>query len=430
MVTTYGCALDPSAIPRDVDCPMRGRRAWCRCRGVGRHSTPGLYGVAVTVRNSISSASALSAAAVVIDWSAIAACDEVSTRSVRRRVESLTAAGVHVGLIGHRRLSVLRDSVRVRPCGPGRLLLCATSPVRLVEQRPTAGGIRAVRRAGPFADPLAAVVSAFGDYGIGPALVLVIASSSGPLGTLAEGSGLRSVEITDAIDALDDELRRRRRRRVPGIDEDPAWIIRTPPDADPRRQRIIESVFTIGAGGFATRGAVEESADGALPLVLAAGIYHGSGSLEELVAAPDWTGLQVEPPPTRGVRTLDLRTGLLVRAEATGDRPFRCVRFASITRPGVVALRAEAAAERLRAGAVFRPRGTIARERLEGCTLARTRELGGGVTAVGTQRTLRSGALRSVERIVAYRASARRGPSTLQPATALTAAMTSAAWTP
>jgi Glycosyl hydrolase family 65, N-terminal domain len=76
---------------------------------------------------------------------------------------------------------------------------------------------------------------------------------------------------------LDEQLRRRSRGRVAGVDEDPAWILRET-GVDPLRRRVTESLFTLGAGGIATRGSVEEAGPGEVPLVLAAGIYDGGGA--------------------------------------------------------------------------------------------------------------------------------------------------------
>ena len=62
------------------------------------------------------------------------------------------------------------------------------------------------------------------------------------------------------------------------MDEDPAWILRET-GIDPLRRRVTESLFTLGAGGIATRGSVEEAMPGEVPLVLAAGIYDGTGQV-------------------------------------------------------------------------------------------------------------------------------------------------------
>ena len=92
---------------------------------------------------------------------------------------------------------------------------------------------------------------------------------------------------------------------------------------------------------MATRGSVEEAAAGAQPMVLAAGVYDGTGPGQHLLPGPVWTGLAVEPAPVDDRRVLDLRTGVLERTDpAIGACPLRTVRLASITMPGVVAMRA------------------------------------------------------------------------------------------
>ena len=197
-----------------------------------------------------------SAAAIVIDWSAIDDDGARLRRAVRRRVESLTGAGVHVALIGAGSLSALRDSVRASTPAPGRLLLCTTAPVHLVDQRPGTNRSRARGTEKGFVDPLAAILAALACDGIGPGFVLMIGSSKGPLGAAAATPDMSFVPTSCAVSALDHQLRNRSRRRVPCIAEDPAWVIRMGPGEDPVRQRINESLLTIGAGGLATRGAV------------------------------------------------------------------------------------------------------------------------------------------------------------------------------
>lgn len=202
---------------------------------------------------------------------------------------------------------------------------------------------------------------------------------------------------------LDGEIRRRRRGRPPDIGEDPSWALRE--DGDPIRRRVVESLFTVGAGGIATRGAVEEARPGAEPSVLVAGVYTGRGADEHLLDGPIWTGLDIEPAPVADHQVLDLRTGTLARHE-DADHPLRTLRFASITRPGVVAMRAEAPAGRLRLGKALRPPpgADMSEGVLDGRrSWART---GGtsGVTAVAWQRLSGGGESRTAERIAAYAA--------------------------
>ena len=186
-------------------------------------------------------------------------------------------------------------------------------------------------------------------------------------------------------------------------------------EAGPLRRRAIESMFTLGAGGVATRGSVEEVAPGAQPMVLVAGVYDGTGSGQHLLPGPVWTGLAVEPPPARDRRILDIRTGILERTELAGDAcPLRTVRLASITVPGVVAMCAEALAARLpRPGhPLRRPPGTaLAAGRADGMYWARVdADNGASIASVAVQRSRRDGGMRTVQRMAAYAGSPGHGP--------------------
>ena len=177
---------------------------------------------------------------------------------------------------------------------------------------------------------------------------------------------------------LDEQVRRHARQRVPAFDEDLEWIL-CETGARPLRRRATESLFTLGAGGLATRGSVEEAAPGAQPMVLAAGVYDATGPGQHLLPGPVWTGLAVEPAPAGDRRVLDLRTGVIERTELTDDPcPLRTLRLASITIPRVVA---------------------IAAGRHDGMHWARTSAgTGAGIAAVPVQRARRDGAVRTVGR--------------------------------
>jgi trehalose/maltose hydrolase-like predicted phosphorylase len=249
--------------------------------------------------------------------------------------------------------------------------------------------------------------------GIGPGLVLV--ADGGPDSAPDdEDRALRAgATESELLELLDEQLARRRAHRVPDTDDDPAWTVHISA-ADPLQERIAESVCTLAAGGFGTRGSVEEPTAGSTPLVLADGVYQDATS--GLLPGPTWTGLAIDPPPRTGDRLLDLRAGVLARAERGSDAgpPIRTLRFASITRPGVVAMRAEGDSRRLRAGTPLRPArsGGGSQGRFAGLRWASaTARSGGGIGAVAGQRVGRDGTLRTVERLAAFVADPLRQPA-------------------
>ena len=239
-------------------------------------------------------------------------------------------------------------------------------------------------------------------------------AAGAPAGAVVLGGGGRTL-----LGLLDEQIRRYARQRVPAVDEDPEWIL-PEPRAGRLHRRVTEALFTLGAGGVATRGSVEEAVPGAQPMVLAAGVYDGTGSGQHLLLGPLWTGLVIEPPPACDRRVLDLRTGVLERTElAAGVCPVRTLRLASITVPGVVAMRAEATAARLpRPGHPLRrpSEATMTGGRQDGTYWARVDSgSGAGIAAAAVQRVRRDGAVRTVQRMAAYATSGRRRPG-LHPA--------------
>jgi trehalose/maltose hydrolase-like predicted phosphorylase len=378
--------------------------------------------------------------AVVFTWEGAAVPGRrYPVAPVRRRVEALSATGVDVAVVSEAPAADVDAVLRSRPPGPGRLLLCGGRGAEAYEA--TAEGLRLLcTRAGgraSLADSMRDVLAFLASRGIGPGLMLVVGSDFGPAGTdmwllvpgtaraivvsVGAGPGAVPARVLRAgggrpafLRLLDEQLRRREHGRVAAVDEDPAWIVRES-GVDPMRHRVAESLFTLGAGGVATRGSVEEAVAGGTPAVLAAGIYAGTGPEQHLLPGPGWTGLDVEPAPTADVRVLDLRTGVLVRTEQeAGDCPLRSLRFASITMPGVMAMRAEAPAARLRhAGEPLRLPGEAAGHAGEdGPHWVRAdADDGGGIGALAVQRIRNDGQLQTVERIAGYVACQRRRPA-------------------
>ena len=312
-------------------------------------------------------------AAVTFTWKAAAPHRRQLMAAVGRRAAALRAASVDITVISH-------DGIV-----PAELL--AGCRLAQGEDGPEAmrGILTVLARRGVGPGLLLLVGSEFGAPGGEPgpdALLLVpeaarvIAVSVGqepggvPAGVVHAGGGSRVL-----LELLDEQVRRHACQRVPTVDEDPAWIL-SETGAAPLRRRLTESLFTLGAGGVATRGSVEEAAPGAQPMVLAAGVYDGTGPGQHLLPGPVWTGLAVEPAPVDYRRVLDLRTGVLERTELTaGACPLRTLRLASITIPGVVAMSAEAPAARLpRPGPPLRrPLGTkMTTDRQDGMCRART----------------------------------------------------------
>ncbi len=366
-------------------------------------------------------------AAVAFTWEAAAPYRTRLVQALGRRAAAVRACDVDVIVISHRAVvpAGLRDSCRLM-------------------------------RAGGSPETMRAILGALARRGVGPGLLLLVGSRFGASGgrpgpdamlLVPEAARVCAVSVgpepagvpagvTHAgggsgmlLALLDEQIRRHARQRVPEVDEDPAWIV-SETGPGPLRRRVIESLFTLGAWGLATRGSVEEAVpgvSGSEPMVLAAGVYDGTGSGQHLLPGPPWTHLAVEPPPAADRRVLDLRTGVLERTEqAAGACPLRTLRLASITVPGVVAMRAEAEAARLR-----RPRHPLRRpsgaelpmDRRDGTYRARAdRDQATGIAAAATERARRDGAVRTVQRMAAYASSGRHRPDLGQAVDALRAA--------
>lgn len=382
--------------------------------------------------------------AVMFDWYATGVPVGASAVPIRRRVAMLCAAGVDVVVMGDGDCDTVDGQLCVRPSGPGRLWLC----VRGGDDGPIKGGPTGGATGG--AEAVRAVLVSLAERGIGAGLVLIIGDRFGPPGRGASGGSIplipeaaRATAVSvgpepggsppevlhlgggpaTLLGLLDRQVRRRRHRRTPGVDDDPAWTIRET-GGDPARHRVTETLFTLGAGGFATRGSVEEPTPGSVPLVLAAGIYTGTGAGQHLLPGPLWTGLLLDPPPEEDLRILDLRSGVLTREETGHTPPVRMLRLACVSRPGVVAMRAEAGAGRLRAGSPLRPapEGQVTEGRLDGRSWARVAAGRAGMAAVAAQRVGRDSGVRTLERIAAYVADPARRPVLCDAAAALEAA--------
>jgi trehalose/maltose hydrolase-like predicted phosphorylase/beta-phosphoglucomutase-like phosphatase (HAD superfamily) len=232
--------------------------------------------------------------------------------------------------------------------------------------------------------------------GIGASLGLVAGDEFGPLGgmigsdsylLIPQAKGATAVSVGNEptgtpsdvlhlpggprmfLRVLRDQLDRRRRGDVPEVDCNPAWTLKID-GLDPKLERVHESLLTIADGRVGTRGAPVFVNGTKTPGVLYAGVYTGSGSTTELAPCLDW--IRVGRPlrlRQKLQRTLDLRTGVM-REEG----PLTVLRFSSLARPGTVALRATAAAERLPRGARRQQGGPVVaalRDRRRGSSFER-----------------------------------------------------------
>ncbi|GAA4397163.1 hypothetical protein GCM10023168_01860 [Fodinibacter luteus] len=272
---------------------------------------------------------------------------------------------------------------------------------------------------------LAAMASRLDGRGIGSGLILVIGWLD-DLPLPAEATRARVVSVASQPPAattvewvggegsacaaiLQEQLDRRREGRIPSIDLDPTWTVTVTGDSLASR-RPLQAVLTVSDSRFGTRGVREEDSHGALPRVLAAGVFDDSQDPPALLEGPGWTGLHLlrHLDHSRDRRTLDLRTGILVREQPAEPHALRTVRFATLARPGGAVLRAEGPVDWLHAGAPLLPPatdGTFERFQRDGRSTARTRaEVGGSIAAAAAQRELASDGCRVVERLAFLRA--------------------------
>ena len=271
--------------------------------------------------------------------------------------------------------------------------------------------------------------------GIPPALVLVSGDEFGPLGGLqgsdslllvpeaaratAVSVGREPTGVPEPVLALgggpsrflailEDQLDRRVRGDVPEVDSDPGWNVLVD-GFDPELERVHETLLTLADGRIGTSGSPVGSHPAARARVLAAGLYDGDGPEIDLFPCPVWTRLDGELSSGPGLRRrLDLHTGLLRQdADALPDG-IQTLLFASLARPGTVALRAQGAPELLRSDSPLVSVGSGVESGTEnGAFWTRAQASTGGVAAAVSE-TLRAD---RVERVAAYAIDAERAPN-------------------
>jgi trehalose/maltose hydrolase-like predicted phosphorylase len=250
--------------------------------------------------------------------------DAASDTGLRRRVDRLEDVGVDVAVVAEAgAVAGALAGLQERGTSAGSTLVLAAGFAAPASAADDDGAAAVLPTA-----PGLTLVSVGGDHG------------AAPPGVRHLGGGMDTVRRL-----LDEQLRRRRSRRVPRVDEDPAWVV-VVDTADEVERRIADALFTLSDGTLATRGACAGAADDSARLVLAAGVYTGHGPTERLLSGPWWPATRVAEDDVAERRVLDLHAGVLLherRWEGGDDESeaMREVRFASVATPRLLAMRME-----------------------------------------------------------------------------------------
>ncbi|MDX2344847.1 MAG: glycosyl hydrolase family 65 protein [Acidimicrobiia bacterium] len=273
------------------------------------------------------------------------------------------------------------------------------------------------------------VMENFWGQGIGPGLVLVAGDEFGDVGGVVGSDALMVVPEAERAtfvsvglepdgvppqvmhlgggpnsfsDILEAQLRRRRERRVPDIDQDPAWTISVDGTVQPS---VSDSLLAVGNGLLGTRGGLAIPRPDSGPRVVVAGVYDtGDDGHVRLLAAPDGSrlGLPRSGPGDRAV--LDLHTGV-VHCSQNGESS-RWARFVSLDRPEVAALRAETPSGSTEWQPPLQPSapGMLNEAGIEAsiCWALTASRLKGGIVAAASEDRSSGGDRDTVERLVFY----------------------------
>lgn len=268
------------------------------------------------------------------------------------------------------------------------------------------------------ADSVRWVLSELWRRGIGPRLVLIAGDEMGALGGLpgsdsfmlipeakrctAVSVGVEPGGVPDGVthvgggpetflSLLEDQLRRRATLEVPEANRAPGWAL-TIDGLDPVQERTHEALLTLSDGRIGTSGIPLADHPSTTPEVVAAGLYDGEDSEEQLLLCPVWNRLPLEVAEVGSVRRhLDLRTGLLHQEMTSPSGRIHAVQFSSLPQPGHVVLRADGPADvRLSGRPLVVPPGREEEAAEEDATAwMRLRAPHGGVVVAARERELR-----------------------------------------
>jgi trehalose/maltose hydrolase-like predicted phosphorylase len=271
------------------------------------------------------------------------------------------------------------------------------------------------------ADSARAVSAELWKLGIDAALTLIGGDEFGPLGGMPGSDALMLIPDVDRatvcsvgvepngvppgvvhvaggpatfVALLADQLRRR--ADVPPVAARASWSL-VFDGFEPPTTRARESLLTIADGVIGTSGAPLFAHEAARHDVLASGVYDGVGSDTDLLAGPEWARLGWPLGDDDDLRrVLDLHTGTLAEY-VHGPPSLDSVRFSSLARPGVVALRADVDPPET-SRALCAPDDREVESGANGHNWMITRGTGGSIAAAAVQE--RAGT--RLERIAAY----------------------------
>ncbi|HYU56940.1 MAG TPA: glycosyl hydrolase family 65 protein, partial [Actinomycetota bacterium] len=190
---------------------------------------------------------------------------------------------------------------------------------------------------------------------------------------------------------------------------------------EPEPERLREALLTLADGRIGTSGAPPLEHPAAQPLVLAAGVYTGTGPATELLHAPLWDRLDGDLGRASGLRrALDLRTGTLRQDLDLPEGRLRTFAFSSLDRPGTAVLRAEGRVPAAMPLSAEDPHTDRTGTAGGWSWIERDSDPVGGIAAAAADRRSEDG--ERLERLVAYAADGEREPEAGEALLALRAA--------
>ena len=207
-------------------------------------------------------------------------------------------------------------------------------------------------------------------------------------------------------------------RRLDGfvaVDVDPRWCI-VVEGFDPQTERVRGALMALADGRVGVGGASLAGHAGERRWTVAGGVYKGDGPETHLLPGPVGFHLPYRLAPGAALRrVLDLRTGVLSETIVTDAGAATAVRFCSLARPGVSAMRAHCPDSR--AGPLLLPStdGDVSEEGADGdivwMSASGGSDASGGIVAAAHDTMTPVGVATIADRVVAYDTDGAKPPS-------------------